>query len=868
MLHFFAENRDQSSGTRPRRNDAEERLSSGRRWTTSRNSHYQKIVSSYEQEAPEDGRDDADQAKAKSSKRKPMRTSALSHDQIASETSVVSENEKADLESNAPAMEDGQADKKPTTMMSRRRSSVGTSTDMSSEQVVDQSTVNPKKRRRIVTTTSTSTLAPQTMSDSLYQYFRPLEKDVPQDDIIPFLDFGRKLSPVIPTPSGANSIDSKSTITKLRPRNQYEEKDSHSPDEELLQEDMDVTVVKKAIERNSVPRAKLRVREQGISDYYRKKGPAQVRTTENIISFSDSSTASTVPNEKHIGVLKKINRHQIHLAQPLKSFDEHISDHLSSAESTHSIKNIEVLHDKRRQYIKPIQRLAAIKQEHPHSPLTAESTLVKTIIKELPKEEIITENYESTTDNGVKRSKTSDSTVRSTTINTTEQNTTPIQPIQTTSIKSEQKSNSKVLSTAVVTSVSVQESLESPQIDNVTEYPKETAQNNKSIISPLPLSALDSNITKNESSLKTNLISQTNISEKKPLRPIIPSVTKQQDFEKSTTMKVDTPLRSRDIYKPKTIPPGSSIPHLPRIIPNTHYNISKTNSSSSNKFTTERGIKEMSKADATTSSTTNTATTIPTTSSTTTTTHKPPHSTETPNESTTLSFTTTPVNPPLMSVDLKHTELNNATKDVIVHDDLDRQFSTVQATVQEVTTQKGTSSTEVREMPSTRESPPSTQSVEDTSSLHPHKGREEQSSQRVETEYVPPPKNEEPTEPILIVPVVSSDDKIIPEDRYEVYFTIPPTSTIPVVDTRPDTEAEVVEDKNVTLPASSSTQRPGEDWVKLGAVEKEVEVVYPEPMGLAAYMLAALGVVPVLIGALVGARFLVAHNKKKVSTFC
>lgn len=56
---------------------------------------------------------------------------------------------------------------------------------------VEGSTI--RKRRRNPVASSTTGL-PQTMSYNLYNHFRPLDSEVPSDAILPFLDFGRKLS--------------------------------------------------------------------------------------------------------------------------------------------------------------------------------------------------------------------------------------------------------------------------------------------------------------------------------------------------------------------------------------------------------------------------------------------------------------------------------------------------------------------------------------------------------------------------------------------------------------------------------------------------------------------------------------------------
>lgn len=857
---FVADNRHQIREVRSQRHDHEER-SSGRRWTTSRNSPYQKVVSRYDQEA--DLRtassslarlesEPADESKAKSAKRKLWRTDAPSHDQIPSETSAVGENEKDEHESESSDHSELQASETPRKSpgSSRRRSTTSHPRETSPHGYLEVSTSNPKKRRRVQTSsTSTTTHALQTMSDSLYQHFQPLDHNVPQDDIIPFLDFGRKLSPALPTPSGANSIDNRSTATRTRLRTHHEEKESNSSDEEMLQEDMDVTVVKKAIERNSVPRAKLRVREQGISDYYRKRVPVQVRTTENLISSSDSSTMSSVSGLKNNGVLKKINRHQINNDQLIK-YPEHFTDKLiHNIESHLPPSNVEILEDKVTEILsRQSLKNAALREESHHSPLTAESSVVKTVIKEIPTTEKsidlpinisltpATTIQNTTSQNYVTESTPSSSTTTITTTTTTTEDTYLTIPPNKTLNSTEEKINPKIISTAVVTSVSIQESLLKSQTQVASEQPEFFIANTTTEVSPIPLNKTIVELPKFNSDYKTSteLPSKPFISSKYTTTAI-PTVSStvvanaSSAEPKTNWVRNETSLRSRDIYKPKAIPPGINIHHLPRQIP---FNLTR-------------------KTNSTSSSASNITTSPPTTSSSTTvelsTTAKPPTSSINTSPSTTQRATSSQWRPTTSPTRFDTTRastskeiVNNVTERV-----LDETIS-------------GTSSTDrsspAENIPNDAKVPNTKGDVRppETSSNSPQR-TEDVSSLNEEAESVPPPKYEESVENLTFVPAPSEEDS---EDQFPIYFTTLPTAIPPVVDTRP---------KAVKLPKNVTTVRPGADWVRVGAVDKEVEVVYPEPLGVGAYLLAGLGVVPILLGALIGARFILAHNKKKVS---
>ncbi|KAJ9591736.1 hypothetical protein L9F63_001672, partial [Diploptera punctata] len=95
-----------------------------------------------------------------------------------------------------------------------------------------------------------------TMSESLYNYFRPLDKDVPEDHRLPFLDFGKKLVPasvkttssLASSTSSTNSIDGKIPTSSVRT--------THNLREDEIHEDMDVSVVKSVIEKNKASRAR------------------------------------------------------------------------------------------------------------------------------------------------------------------------------------------------------------------------------------------------------------------------------------------------------------------------------------------------------------------------------------------------------------------------------------------------------------------------------------------------------------------------------------------------------------------------------------------------------------------------------------
>ncbi|KAF6205749.1 hypothetical protein GE061_019922 [Apolygus lucorum] len=132
-----------------------------------------------------------------------------------------------------------------------------------------------RKRRRNPVVPSTTGL-PQTMSYNLYNHFRPLEQDVPSDQFLPFLDFGRKLTTGA-TPSGFNSIEASSTarITTASP-------ESPDVDDDAYHDEMDVSVTQKSVERNSPPKIPAKLRKPAAATFFRK--------SEANDSLSDPST--------------------------------------------------------------------------------------------------------------------------------------------------------------------------------------------------------------------------------------------------------------------------------------------------------------------------------------------------------------------------------------------------------------------------------------------------------------------------------------------------------------------------------------------------------------------------------------------------
>ncbi|XP_039294168.1 serine/threonine-protein kinase STE20-like [Nilaparvata lugens] len=193
----------------------------------------------------------------------------------------------------------------PAAIMSRRQrisnyhSSTTTDSSIStptpSDQDVNSSTA-VKKRRRL-TTVSTTPTPPTTSAPfpTFNQY--PAIEEVPQYDITQFLNFGKKISPeTVPTPSGINSIESNKSIrqrTGDRHVSTAEKLSYLTPEEDIVNENMDVTVMKKAIERNTAPRGRIPVRDPVISSSYYRRRPTTSSTTSASVQTTDENLIST-----------------------------------------------------------------------------------------------------------------------------------------------------------------------------------------------------------------------------------------------------------------------------------------------------------------------------------------------------------------------------------------------------------------------------------------------------------------------------------------------------------------------------------------------------------------------------------------------
>ncbi|XP_036145029.1 mucin-19 [Monomorium pharaonis] len=137
------------------------------------------------------------------------------------------------------------------------------------------------------------------MPESLYKHFRPVESNVPVEDMSQFLYFGQKLQPdaqnVTSSGSSNNSVETTSTTNPTSSRRRYSTKRFSAtiatPVEEIMNEEMNIaleTSERRTVEKNQVSRIKNTFRSSGNGLYYRKPRPA-ADVVSNVIPGNESS---------------------------------------------------------------------------------------------------------------------------------------------------------------------------------------------------------------------------------------------------------------------------------------------------------------------------------------------------------------------------------------------------------------------------------------------------------------------------------------------------------------------------------------------------------------------------------------------------
>ncbi|XP_046625396.1 uncharacterized protein LOC124307595 isoform X1 [Neodiprion virginianus] len=143
------------------------------------------------------------------------------------------------------------------------------------------------------------------MSDSLYKHFRPVESNVPIEEMTQFLYFGQKLSPETQNTTSSNSVEVTPTVSPVsNSRRRFVGKRLSTTTtqvpvptlEEIINEEMNIAIEKQTIERNKIPNLKVPAfrNPSASSLYYRKPPtkPADPTIVSNVIGAPETRNAS------------------------------------------------------------------------------------------------------------------------------------------------------------------------------------------------------------------------------------------------------------------------------------------------------------------------------------------------------------------------------------------------------------------------------------------------------------------------------------------------------------------------------------------------------------------------------------------------
>lgn len=141
-----------------------------------------------------------------------------------------------------------------------------------------------------------------TMSESLYKHFRPVESNIPIEEMTQFLYFGQKLSPETQNTTSSNSLEVTPTLSPIvSSRRRFMKRFSTTTPvaiprlEEIINEEMNIAVEKSTVERNKIPKLKNVFRSPSASSLYYRKSPvrpADPTIVSNVIGLPDTKNVS------------------------------------------------------------------------------------------------------------------------------------------------------------------------------------------------------------------------------------------------------------------------------------------------------------------------------------------------------------------------------------------------------------------------------------------------------------------------------------------------------------------------------------------------------------------------------------------------
>ncbi|XP_015601901.1 uncharacterized protein LOC107270943 isoform X2 [Cephus cinctus] len=208
------------------------------------------------------------------------------------------------------------------------------------------------------------------MPDSLYNHFRPVESNIPIEDMSQFLYFGQKLHPETHNTTSSNSVEVRPTVpTVPSPRRRFSMKrmsvatstiSSTSPVpklEEIINEEMNIAVEQQTVEKNKISKLKNSFRSHGSGLYFRKSPvrPSDPTIVSNIIPSKDVvgnasiATRNSEKSETEKNLFQAVNSSAHAFRDPMNNYEPggatHAVDSIASTTDTTQIrKNVEPTH--------------------------------------------------------------------------------------------------------------------------------------------------------------------------------------------------------------------------------------------------------------------------------------------------------------------------------------------------------------------------------------------------------------------------------------------------------------------------------------------------------------------------------------------
>lgn len=146
------------------------------------------------------------------------------------------------------------------------------------------------------------------MPESLYNHFRPVESNIPMEDMTQFLYFGQKIQPENTTNNNTVEVTSVSPTAYNSRRRFFHKTTTILPIiklEDIMNDEMNIALEKSIVEKNKIPKTKNVFRN---TNFYTRKSASQVRASDPTIASnvivtnrsSDPSAHATDQMEDHL----------------------------------------------------------------------------------------------------------------------------------------------------------------------------------------------------------------------------------------------------------------------------------------------------------------------------------------------------------------------------------------------------------------------------------------------------------------------------------------------------------------------------------------------------------------------------------------